>query len=240
MYKIIIVEDNPDAAKQLTTCISGFLRERGEEGSVVHYPEPEEFLSRYESDTDIVFMDIDFGGLSRLNGMEAARLLREKDQQVILIFITNLAQFAVKGYEVNALDFALKPIRYPDISRKLTRAFDKLKRDSDTIAILYDGSIVRIPIKDIQYIEVSNHKLSFHTDTGTHSGTGTLQEMEERLAGKGFFRGNKWYLVNYRFIARIDPDQIVLTGGETLTLSRLRRKELLNDITMFIGKENVI
>ena len=70
-------------------------------------------------DYDIVFMDIELPGI---NGMEAAHRLREIDQQVILIFVTNMAQFAVKGYEVDALDYIIKPAQYGPLSIKLDRA----------------------------------------------------------------------------------------------------------------------
>ncbi len=71
----------------------------------------------YRADYDIVFMDIELPGI---NGMEAAHRLREIDQQVILIFVTNMAQFAVKGYEVDALDYIIKPAQYGPLSIKLT------------------------------------------------------------------------------------------------------------------------
>lgn len=240
MYKICIVEDQIDAAERLKTYVENYFGSKKEPCQVLCYSDPNRFLEYHPEDTDIVFMDIDFGSASPLNGMEAARRLRTSDQQVILIFVTNLAQYAVTGYEVDALAFCLKPIRQADIERKLDRAVNRLDKNTDSLVVSYDGRVSKLWTRDIRYIEVSNHKLSFHTINGTYFGSGTLQEMESAMSSKGFFKGNKWYLVNYRYIERIDLDQVILNNGETLPLSRLRKRELLNEITKFIGKENAI
>lgn len=240
MYKICIVEDQAKASDQLKTYVEYYFLEKKESCQVFCYSDPERFLDYYPEDTDIVFMDIDFGSGASLNGMEASRRLREIDSHVVLIFVTNLAQYAVTGYEVDALAFCLKPIRQSDIERKLERAVKRLDKNTESIIVTYDGRVSKLWIRDIIYIEINNHKLSFHTVNGTFYGSGTLQEIESAMAEKGFFKGNKWYIVNYRHIEKIEIDSICLNNGEKLPLSRLRKRDFLNEITSFIGKENAL
>ena len=85
---------------------------------------------------DLVLLDIEMPGL---NGMEAARLIRSKDEGVILVFITNIAQYAIKGYEVGALDFILKPLRYSAFEMKLGHIVSQIERKKGKSCLISSG-----------------------------------------------------------------------------------------------------
>ena len=129
--KIAIVEDNSASAEKLR----GYLRQYGEENQkefdITLFGDAVSFLDRY-SPFDMVFMDIELPGM---DGMEAARRLREVDLQAILLFVTNMARFAVKCYEVDAMDYLVKPVQYGSFSLKLRRALARWEQTSETILV---------------------------------------------------------------------------------------------------------
>ena len=160
--KIAIVEDNPASAEKLR----GYLRQYGEENQkefdITLFGDAVSFLDRY-SPFDMVFMDIELPGM---DGMEAARRLREVDRQAILLFVTNMARFAVKGYEVDAMDYLVKPVQYGSFSLKLRRALARWEQTSETILVSQPNGFQRLLLREIRYLEVSSHKLIYHTTGG--------------------------------------------------------------------------
>ena len=186
---------------------------------------------------DAVFLDIDMPGT---NGMEAAHRLREIDRQVILIFVTNMAQFAVKGYEVDALDYIIKPAQYGPLSIKLDRAAQRWRAAAESVMVALPTGTQRLLLWEIYYIEVQGHKLTYHTEKGQLPGTGTLQDAEQRLHGKGFLRCNKCYLVNQKHIQTVTGSDVVLSNGEKLQISRLRKKEFMEELARSMGNEFVL
>ena len=115
MFTVAIVEDEIDAARRLEVCLARYSQDHPDvRFDVTVFSEPTGFLDAYRPVWDIVFMDIE---MPNMDGMSAARRLRVLDEQVILIFVTNMAQFAAKGYEVDALDYVIKPFSYNDFER---------------------------------------------------------------------------------------------------------------------------
>lgn len=103
----------------------------------------------------------------KVDGMTAAEEIRKIDSQVVIIFITNMPQYAMKGYAVEALDYVLKPINYFAFSQRIDRALGRIvKRKAKYINISTKSGIRKIEIPDIYYIEIQDHDLYFHTKTG--------------------------------------------------------------------------
>lgn len=102
-------------------------KEYGEQLSVTVFHDGDEISSGYKAQFDIILMDIE---MKFVNGMSAAEEIRKVDSEVTIIFITNTPQYAVRGYEVGALDYILKPVPYFTFSQKLNRAVQKIKKRS--------------------------------------------------------------------------------------------------------------
>lgn len=109
------------------------------------------------------------------NGMEIARRLRKTNKRTLIIFVTNLAQYAVKGYEVRAFDFVVKPVSYYNFMLKFSAALDNLELNKDTeIWIKSKEGRVRLPASRIIYVEVLKHYLTYHTKDGDSTALGSI------------------------------------------------------------------
>lgn len=161
MLRCAIVEDSPRELEHLKECLARYSAERDIPLETTAFGDAASFLEHYRADYDIVFMDIELPGI---NGMEAAHRLREIDQQVILIFVTNMAQFAVKGYEVDALDYIIKPAQYGPLSIKLDRAAQRWRAAAESVMVALPTGTQRLLLWEIYYIEVQGHKLTYHTE----------------------------------------------------------------------------
>lgn len=237
MLNVAIVEDDDAAAAKLQACLDQYTGTDGVRFNATRFVEATSFLEGYKPSYDLVFMDIE---MPNMNGMEAARRLREVDEQVVLIFVTNMAQFAAKGYEVDALDYIVKPFSYPDFERKLKRAVRLCEHESDAIVVSQQGGTVRLLLREIEYLEVRGHNLILHAESGVVHGSGTLAEAQERLGDKGFLRCAKAFLVNARHIREVRGSTLLMADGTELPIGRAFRKTFMEGLTRAMGVGNVL
>lgn len=164
MVRIKILEDDPADRDTLIECLRKYEREQGQSFSITAYDNPSDFMDNYHMDADLIFMDIELPGI---NGIETAHQLRAADPVVALVFITNMEQYAINGYEVDALDFVIKPINYYRFSSMMLRALRNLPvRDEKEVILQAAGTIRRMRISQIYYVEIQDHLLLYHTDMG--------------------------------------------------------------------------
>ena len=119
MITIAIVEDEEAYAKQLTEYIEKYQRESGKSIRVIRFSDGDEIVEKYTGEYDIILMDIQ---MKFMDGMSAAEAIRKQDTKVVIMFITNMTNYAIRGYEVDAMDYVLKPVSYFAFSKKLDRA----------------------------------------------------------------------------------------------------------------------
>lgn len=234
MINVAIVEDDLSAAELLGQHLDRYAAEKKVEFNIVHYVAASEFLWSFKSNFDLIFMDI---GLPDKDGMDLSRELRKLDKTVVLIFVTSMAQFAVSGYEVDALDFIVKPVDYYSFVIKMNRALERIRSTADCELVLSNESgMVRIKTGELKYVEISRHRLVYHTSHGDFNATGTLKTVEAKL-GDGcanFVRCNSCYLVNLRYVTSIRGN-VAVVGGDELLISHPRHREFLKAVNDYFG-----
>lgn len=234
IMRIAMVEDVASEAELIGGYIDRFAKENGITVQVRHFPDAVKFLSSYNSDYDVVFMDIE---MPQINGMEAARKLRKTDSQVILVFITNMVQFAINGYEVGAYDFIVKPVSYVNFCMKFKRVLTKYNinsKNGEELVLPCKTGVRRVAVSSIKYVEVSGHHLLFHTFDAVVDVCGNLTKVEERLKNYNFVRCNSCYLVNLKYVTEVKGD-FTTVGGEQLQISRRRRQNFIDELTLYLG-----
>lgn len=224
MIRIAIIEDDSAACETLKEYIRRYGEEKGIGVQVACWDDAVKFLFGYKADCDLIFMDID---LPEMDGMTASAHIRETDDSVAIIFVTNMSQYAVKGYEVDALDFIVKPVNYYSFALKMNKAVKRITEKSNRELIVNaDGNMIKISVAKLKYIEVFGHKLTYYTEDGVYSSTGTLKTLESELEKYGFFRCHKSYYVNVRHVSVVYGYTAVV-GGDEIPIGHAKRKEFL-------------
>lgn len=231
--RIAIVEDQEQEQKRLAHFAKQYFDEQKKDCDIALFSDGDEILEHYTPRWDIIFLDIQ---MERLDGMATAEKIRELDQDVILVFITNTAHYAIKGYSVHALDYLIKPVHY-SILQQLFQQVERLlkQRKKKFITLPTEKGLLRISVSEIYYVEVKNHLLFVVTMQGIWKMRGTITSMEDLLRDHSFFRCKNCYLINLLQVSRVEKG-LVVVGGHELEVARPKQKELMAALTQCVGE----
>lgn len=232
MFRIAIVDDDA----QYRACLIGYLKQYEKESSskfaISTFTDGDEIIEKYAG-FDIILMDI---AMTYMDGVSTAEAIRKLDREVVIIFITNTPQYAMKGYTVDALDYVLKPVSYFAFSQRIDRALSRMRnRQKKYFTIAVRGGIKKLEASEITYVDVQDHDLIYHTLTDAFVTKGTLTEVEQKLGTNNFFRCNKCYLVNLEHVQSVQGGDVVV-GEDRLQVSRAKKKELLDALNTYINE----
>lgn len=231
MY-IAIAEDEIAGSELLKKHLEEYGRTKGVTFKIDCFSNGLDLVETYKPVYDLLLLDIE---MPRLNGMEAAQRIRRQDRDVYIIFITNMAKYAIRGYEVNALDYMLKPVNYFAFAMKMDKVTACLaRRQKRSMVLSTEDGLVKLAEEEIAYIEAVNHRLLVHTPGRCYTARGTLSGLEQQLSGGNFVRCNKGYLVNLRHVSRVRADTVMVAGDE-LVIARRRRDSFLLAVTDYYG-----
>ena len=233
LIRIAIVEDDDAYRRQLVDFLKRYESESGESFRLSLFSDGMEIVQDYRSEYDIILMDIE---MRYMDGMTAAERIRKLDMEVVIIFITNMSQYVMKGYTVDAMDFVLKPITYYAFSQRIDRALQRMRRRSKHyIALSCQGGMMKLDVSEITYVEVLDHDLVYHTRRGGFTTKGALSEAERLLGEKNFFRCNKGYLVNLEYVESVQNFEVQV-AGTLIQVSRRKKKALLDALNNYVNE----
>lgn len=234
MYRMLIVENTPAEADLLRGYLQRYASEKNLSLLIETLPSALEFINSKHV-ADLIFMDIDMPGI---NGMEAAEILRGYDAETPLVFVTNLAQYAVRGYAVDAVDFVVKPIEYGDFAMRMDRAMRVVARNAEHSLALRTADGIRVVSQgDVTYIDLAKHDLCYHLIDGSElRERGSLRAAEQRLDPQVFLRISSGCLVNMARVVRIGRESVTMADGAELFYSRSQRKRALETLANYVGR----
>lgn len=227
-----------DDEKYIRELIGDKVRRQFPEVEVEFFSTGDEFLLSDKA-IDILFLDIQMSGR---NGMETARELRKKDKKMIIIFVTAAEEYVLQAFDVGAFHYIVKPIDDAKFTEVLDKAVDELNtrkmyaQESEERYLMINnaGVHIKVSIDDIVYAEVFNRKVVIHKLNETIEYYGKMSDLEA-LAGEGFFRPHRAYLINFKYVEKYDATTIYLEKG-TVLMAKQNYPEFVKKYMKYIQK----
>lgn len=228
MINIGIVEDSQVDQEKLSKVIATYFNKNSIEYSLKVFNTANSFLSSNDI-FDLLFFDIFLGG--SLTGMDIARKARERlGNSLVIVFITSSMAYAIEGYSVDASAYIIKPITEEEFNLKMPRIIDKINsKISDFIILTTTEEKVSVNISDIDYIEVYGHYLTYCVNNKKYTVRQTLSDAENKLSKFGFFRINKFNIINMRKISKFIGDDVYIKDV-ILKVARSRKQEFKKEL----------
>ena len=234
LIHVAIVEDEPLFVQQLKEYIGRYEKDRGRRIKITTFADGEDITDDYRGGYDIILMDIQ---MRFMDGMTAAEKIRTLDHEVIIMFITNMIQYAVRGYEVDAMDYVVKPVEYFAFSQKLDKAIGRMKKAVQTyISVPTEDGLQKLAVSDIYYIESSNRKVTLYLRHEKIEYYDKISSLESELK-PDFFRIHKGYLVNIKYVERYDRTEVKMRNGDSLLISKYKYQDFVKRYLEYISEE---
>ena len=214
MLLLAIVDDDPNDSSALSALVAEYFKKNNRAYMFRVFNTSMDFIRSTEN-YDIVFMDI---RMDQLDGLEGARIMRKINTSSALIFVTHMAQLAIKGYEVDALHYLTKPLSAEKLTQVLSKAADKLSVEPPSVVISCDGETLKLYESDILYAEAFLHYIVIHTKDNEYKIKEPISVFENKVSDD-FYRIHRSYLVSLKYITRISRTSVTI-GNSTLPLSR--------------------
>ena len=152
---------------------------------------------------------------------------------MVIIFITSTVRYAVQGYAVDALGYVLKPVPYLQFEQLFDKAISRVmtKKEKLYIRVSVDERQLKLDCDNIYYIESQRNNVCIHCADEDYITAGPLKKFEEMLSGHGFSKCHNAYIVNLSYVEGVRKEEVLLTSGIVLPISRARKKEFMMALT---------
>ncbi len=230
MIKVAVCDDEETMVSDLKEKITCYLNMKSRKFKIDTFPDAKSLL-RKDAHYDIIFLDIQMEGI---NGMEAAKKLREAGKESFLVFVTISPEYVYDAFEVEASDYLLKPISPKRFSRTMERILHYISDQKKHCLSIQKGPYCQfVRFEDIIYFEIINRIIYVHTQHEVLDYYYKIEELEKQL-DSCFFRCHRSYLVNLRYVCSCDKGMAHLENGERIPISRLRQQEFLSAVLLYM------
>lgn len=235
MFKIAICDDNLAACNTIEDFIYK-IKPCNIECDV--YQDGQELVYAYEKNKeryDIIFLDIE---MNELDGIKAAALIREMDEHVIIVFITNHSKYMKDSFKCLPFRFIEKPIQFDEFREVFNDASKKLSKKRKTLAFTENKTKIRLYCDDIIYCESQAHWIKIHTKDHTYKICKSMPALLDMLDRDILYRTHNSYIINFKYVKSIDGNEVELYHcDEKIPISRQYKKNIITEFTNFTERE---
>ena len=217
IYRVAVCDDNPADIQYIQSLLDQYATSHGLTLQEDTFPSAEAFLFHYaeHKDYDILLLDIE---MADMDGVTMARQIRRENETVQIVFITGYSDYIAEGYDVAALHYLMKPVHPKKLFQVLDRAGESLRKNERVLILELSGETVRIPLREIRYLDVDKNYVTIHARTD-FTLKRTLGEFEP-LLDESFFRTGRSCILNLSYIQRVTKTDVYLSDGTVLPLPR--------------------
>ena len=238
MLSIAVVDDDKKYRDLLLEYLKKFEAESGNRFLITEYKDGSDLTTELSGKTssgfDLILLDVE---MKFMDGMETARIIRQYDRNVVIIFITNAPQYAISGYEVDALDYILKPVNYFPFSQTIEREIGRMKeREHKYILLSGNGYAHKIDLYNLAYIEVEGRELAFHIKGSDDLRiTSSMKKIESMIQGKMFFRCSQGFIVNLEYVDELDGMDAIV-DGKRIPVSKGQKRAFVDALNNYMSE----
>lgn len=233
--QIAIVDDRIEDRKELSACLEKYMQQNNLKYTLTEFEDAVHFLdAAVQIDFQLVFMDIYMEGI---DGMEAAKRLRQKNKLCRIVFLTITEDYARMGYRLSATYYLLKPLALHQSDFEEAMELCQLKPPYEvmTLPITVDRQRLELHTEQILYIDYQNRMTRVHTSGRVIAVRGSFQEVTAPLQDdKRFLNCYRGILINMDYIDHIGSQAFRLTNGEDLPIALRNGKQLREKYRQYI------
>lgn len=235
MIHIAVCDDDQNFVSRLQEQLEKYAEESGQEIKVTAYYDGLELIENYDPTIGLIFLDIQ---MKLVDGLSAAKRIRQMDERVGILFLTTLTQYGLEGYRYQAVNYIIKPMKYERLKAELDKFLEQRRRDDSlSLVIANDTGKYKVFLNSLRYVETFNRNLLYHTEQENLICRKSMKKAELELLAQGFARCHTSYIVNLFYVKGVRKLEVALITGETLPVSRPRRREFMERLTEFWGNK---
>lgn len=238
MLKIAVCDDDALTVQSICKAIEGFFTNKKISVCFSRFFSGETLLCDMIDKHiyyDVVFLDI---GMDGKNGIETAKQLRESGVSSFIVFITALKDYVFDAFEVNAMNYLLKPIDNNKLNKTLEKIAATNQESKDSFLIINKNrEISKVAFSAIVYCEVLNHRVFVYEKNKQHEYQAKIDVLEQNLA-QDFFRSHRSFIVNLNHVTGYSEGYAVMSSGEKIPVATRRHSDFMKAL-LFVGREEV-
>lgn len=232
--RIAICDDQSECRRQTESAIRECLR--GSDYGIDVFKEGKAFLQAFQKKAyDLVFLDIE---MPEMDGITVAKELRKLHREVPIVFLTSHIEYALEGYEVNALRYLTKPVSIPKLQEVLACVRQRLQ-EQRILWIKTELGDQKLPVRNVVFMEAQNQNILIYTTREAYNVRYNLSDYEQELTADGFFRIHRGYLVSLAHVKSVGKCELTMDNGAVLPVSRAKEKELKDALFQYIQQEAI-
>ena len=233
--KIAVCEDEAVQVNLLNNKIKKWANDYDIEVTINNFTTAESFLFEWEDydKYDIIFLDIKLG---KISGVELSNIIREKNKNVDIVFVTGFFKYALHGYKVGALQYLMKPIKISDLYFCLNKTQERISNKNDKYMMILETpkKYIKLNCNEIHYCIMFSPYIDIHTSSEKITVRKKISELEREIPSKYFIRCHRSYIVNLKYVKSITKDSVVLESGIRIPISRGRYKDINDTFINYI------
>lgn len=232
LINVVLLEDEIEEQKRTVEILKRFSLDNNSQINVDVFTKSSEILAVDFTKYNLALLDIILEN-DTINGMDVAKIIREKNKDIAIVFITKTVLYAIQGYAVNALDYVVKPVTYEDISLKLKKYISFLTKNTDPIlSFKCTDRTLTIKESEIYFFSIYSHYIDIHTKNGIFKTRGRISDVE-KLVSPSFSRISRNCIINLNYITEIKKDDILL-NGELLKITENYKDSFMKSFNQYL------